>query len=184
MAEQKVYFGSLGPMLYDDTDLIDDVDGDFAGESYHGITTSGQMIVGGAPAGDYELLRKIDLLNLMYPIGHIWISATVTNPGTIVGGTWVAVTGYFLVGYKNGDADFGVAGVTGGGKTHTHDVDPAAVNSGGPDATVTVDRNADGLTLAVAKNDHVHSVNVGNTTSGVNSALPPFKVYYIFERTA
>lgn len=58
MARQKIYMGSIGPLLYDDTDPIDDQDGDFAGESRHAITTSGQMIVETAPTQANEIARK------------------------------------------------------------------------------------------------------------------------------
>ena len=51
-------------------------------------------------------------LNLIYPVGSVYISYTSTSPSTRFGGTWVAITGKFP--YFN-------AGVgTGGSNTHTH----------------------------------------------------------------
>ena len=58
MAEQKIYIGSHGPFLYDDTDPIDDPDGDFAGESMSGMALSGQMIVETAPSQANHIARK------------------------------------------------------------------------------------------------------------------------------
>lgn len=61
MAEKKIYFGSVGPFLYDDTDTIDDVDGDFAGETYEAVVTSGQLYVETAPSKDEHVVRRIDV---------------------------------------------------------------------------------------------------------------------------
>ena len=43
MAEKKVYIGSMGPFLFDDTDPIDDQDGDFTGENHQGMITDAEV---------------------------------------------------------------------------------------------------------------------------------------------
>ena len=43
MTERKIYIGSVGPFLYDDADPIDDQDGDFSGENYHGLLSDGNV---------------------------------------------------------------------------------------------------------------------------------------------
>ena len=48
MAIKKVYVGSLGPYLYDDTDPVNDPDGDFAGETQEAIKTDGNIDPGSA----------------------------------------------------------------------------------------------------------------------------------------
>ena len=58
MAEQKIYIGSHGPFLYDDTDLINDADGDFAGESMCGLALTGQVIIETAPSQANHIARK------------------------------------------------------------------------------------------------------------------------------
>ena len=45
MAVRKVWLGSVGPYQYDDADLINDVDGDLTGETFAGVSTTGQMHV-------------------------------------------------------------------------------------------------------------------------------------------
>ena len=35
------------------------------------------------------------LLNYVYKVGYVWISYTSTSPASIIGGTWVAITGRF-----------------------------------------------------------------------------------------
>jgi hypothetical protein len=67
MATQKVYFGSVGPFLFDDASLINDVDGDFAGEDYNALTTGGQLLVEGAPTNPNNIIRLQDLTNMLTP---------------------------------------------------------------------------------------------------------------------
>lgn len=44
MAVKKVYIGSVGPFLYDDTNLINDPDGDFVGETCKAVTSDGDVL--------------------------------------------------------------------------------------------------------------------------------------------
>ena len=67
MATQKVYFGSVGPFLYDDASLINDVDGDFAGEDRNALTTGGQLLIEGAPTNLNHIIRLQDLVNMLIP---------------------------------------------------------------------------------------------------------------------
>lgn len=60
------------------------------------------------------------LLNLVYPVGSIYLSTNSANPSTLFGGTWEAyAAGRVLVGVDANDTDFDTAGNTGGEKTHT-----------------------------------------------------------------
>ena len=63
------------------------------------------------------------LLNLIYPVGSIYMSVNNTNPGTyLTGTTWVAWgSGRVPVGVSS-DTEFNTVEKTGGAKTHTHDV--------------------------------------------------------------
>lgn len=61
MAEKKLFVGTVGPFLYDDTDLIEDIDGDFAGQSYDGFMTTGQVYVEGTPTLPNHVARQIDI---------------------------------------------------------------------------------------------------------------------------
>ena len=77
-----------------------------------GISVSGPSNGGG---GD-----KKEIINMIYPIGSIYISVNNINPGTLFGGTWVSFgTGRTLVGVNSGDNDFKTTEKTGGEKTHT-----------------------------------------------------------------
>jgi hypothetical protein len=49
MTIKKVYIGSIGPFEYDDSELIDDPDGDFAGENKQAVRSNG-VVQGSAGA--------------------------------------------------------------------------------------------------------------------------------------
>lgn len=57
-----------------------------------------------------------DLIELVYPVGSIYMSVNAANPGTLFGGTWEALDeGRVLIGANETYA----AGSTGGEATHT-----------------------------------------------------------------
>ena len=60
MTVKKFYLGSLGPFLYDDTDDIDDPDGDFSGETQKGFITDGSIQTTYDPIADNDVLRLKD----------------------------------------------------------------------------------------------------------------------------
>lgn len=64
MAEKKIYIGSVGPLLYDDTDNIDDPDGDFSGQTQEGLVTDGGLLVDGLKLNNLELFDS-DASNIL-----------------------------------------------------------------------------------------------------------------------
>ena len=74
-------------------------------------------------SGDLDIAGNLgsSLVNLIYPIGAVYISVNSTDPGTIWSGTtWVAFgAGRTLVGIDSGDASFDSVEETGGAKTHS-----------------------------------------------------------------
>lgn len=61
------------------------------------------------------------IIDLVYPVGSIYISIKNTNPQTYMSGTtWVAWgSGRVPVGVNTGDSNFNTVEKTGGEKTHT-----------------------------------------------------------------
>jgi len=70
-----------------------------------------------------ELVSKGDLLNLIYPVGSIYISANNASPSTFLGGTWSRIQDRFLL--ASGSAYS--AGATGGSATHYHTLSDGAI---------------------------------------------------------
>ena len=58
---------------------------------------------------------KKDIVDLIYPVGSIYISMNSTNPSTLFGGTWVQIKDKFLLSA----GDTYKVGATGGEATHT-----------------------------------------------------------------
>ncbi|WP_082202814.1 MULTISPECIES: DUF859 family phage minor structural protein [Clostridia] len=59
------------------------------------------------------------LLDIIYPVGSIYMSVKNTNPGTLFGGTWAAWgAGKVPVGVNTADGNFNTVEKTGGASTH------------------------------------------------------------------
>lgn len=70
-----------------------------------------------ASVGDgNKFLVKSDLLNLLYPVGSIYMSVKDNSPAEILGGEWERLQDRFLVGAGN---SYNV-NATGGATSHTH----------------------------------------------------------------
>lgn len=73
--------------------------------------------------GDYMIqnpIAKSELLDLIYPIGSVYINVQNVSPEDFLGGVWEQIQGRFLLAMQNGRY---TAGDTGGEETHTLTVD-------------------------------------------------------------
>lgn len=64
-------------------------------------------------------LTAEEILEMVYPVGSVYISASATSPASFMGGTWEQLKDRFLVGAGSTYAN----GATGGEATHTLTVD-------------------------------------------------------------
>jgi hypothetical protein len=143
------------------------------------------------------------LLQSVYPVGSIYISALSTNPATLFGfGTWTAFSeGRTLIGVGTSDQAF-VSGASGGASTHLL----TGAESGEKGHNHTQDAHAHGFTryngatgnngsggnavitnLAGFATDNATATNQAVGTSNASSAhnnLQPYIVTYMFRRTA
>lgn len=154
-----------------------------SGDNQNIKTINGQSILGSG---------NIDIVNLIYPIGSIYMSVNSTSPASLFGGTWEQLKDRFLLGagdtYTNGS--------TGGNSTHTH-----TLNNGYAKFNVrtTGSSYADQITVEpYAPNLRCEEANqytsfdewtvmggiaLGGTTDS-SSSLPPYLVVYMWKRTA
>ena len=148
-------------------------------------------------------VNNSNLVDLIYPIGSIYLSVSSANPSVLFGGTWVQIKDAFLLSA----GDTYSADTSGGSATHYHEVgirlngyyystNWELGTSGlidlqtGPDTlgtstkpgvqdTVSVNNNAAAGSKSVAA-DRV--IKKGTTSTGDN--LPPYYVVYMWKRTA
>lgn len=123
-----------------------------------------------------------EILNIIYPIGSVYISVNTTNPSTLFGGGWTRITGRFLLAaddstYKNGS--------TGGEATHKLTIDemPSHNHSWGwayAAASVNATWNSAGVNKIASATDII-----GNTGGDkAHNNMPPYLVVYMWKRTS
>lgn len=111
----------------------------------------------------------IALVNKMFPVGSIYITAGNTNPGTFLGGTWVQIAaGRTLIGVGTLGSDTYAAGATGGVArvTLTTNEMPAH-NHGGATGITSTDHTHTGTTNWSGEHEHTYDRFTGNTSGSV-----------------
>lgn len=138
---------------------------------------------------------KSAIVDLIYPVGAIYISVVSTSPATLFGGTWAAFgAGKTLVGLDASDAAFDTVEETGGAKTHTHTLTSASAQIASTSDGIRSNRITQSFTpnrifSASSPTDTVFSTSTsvstalaGSTDAG--SSLQPYIVTYMWKRTA
>lgn len=139
-------------------------------------------------ADDMEFWYKDrELLNLIYPVGSIFMSTIKTNPSTYLGGTWeLWGKGRVPVGVDEAQTEFASAEKTGGEKTHT-----LSVNEMPAHRHYLNNPNADGstvnYTIAYAPSSKGLAGTLQTASAGGSAAhnnLQPYITCYMWKRTA
>ena len=168
-------------------------------------------VTGEVSAGTLKVGGK-SLLDLVYPVGAVYMSLSSTSPATLFGGTWTAISGRFLLA---ANATYAAAS-TGGAASHTLTTAQLPAHShrvsGSTDATsvghdhgIPNIRNGQSgeygayaetwgygsgsrdLTTDYVDITHIHYVDVTSQTTGSGksfSLLPPYMAVYMWRRTA
>lgn len=119
---------------------------------------------------------KTALLNLVYPVGSVYISVNSTSPATLFGGTWVEIQDRFLLGRSSGHT----AGSTGGESevaltatnmpSHTHTTGSAGGHT--PEGTIASASHSHGtITSGSESRGHTHGRGDMNITGSLR--VPP-----------
>lgn len=143
------------------------------------ITTTGALYADGV---------RVPTLDLIYPVGSIYMSVNSTNPANLFGGTWERIQDRFLLA---AGSTYG-AGNTGGSATHSHTLSDAAIalinhhdgkfwfaEKEGVSYVATGSGSASGAVVNV--NQTAAIPLRGGTDSG--STLPPYLAVYMWKRT-
>jgi microcystin-dependent protein len=148
------------------------------------LVASGNVTVG----GDLDISGNLgsSLVNLVYPIGAVYISVNSADPGTIwAGTTWVAFgEGRTLVGQGQGSGltNRPTVEATGGAETHTltENEMPSHTHS-------YTNSNSSSRNTGQPGSDHVGVVGASTGSTGGDQAhnnMQPFIVTYMWKRTA
>ena len=105
----------------------------------------------------------IALVNKMFPVGAIYITAGNTNPGTFLGGTWTQIAqGRALIGVGTLGSDTYAAGDTGGSSRVTLSISEIpSHNHGGATGGQSTNHTHDGTTAAAGTHTHTTPLSDG-----------------------
>ena len=139
----------------------------------------------GRPANWIDVFAKPQ-----FPVGYIIMTASSTNPGTYLGGTWERWgEGRTIVGVDTSDTDFSTAEKTGGEKTHklTQDEMPAHSHSltgalDNPNAPEAANLRGTGYSTTVQQLAQGKATSTGGDQAHNN--MPPYITCFIWKRTA
>ena len=113
----------------------------------------------------------IALVNKMFPVGSVYITATNTNPGTFLGGTWTQIgQGRTLIGVGTLGDDTYAAGNTGGAARVTLGINELpSHNHGGTTGNESANHTHSGTTASAGA--HTHTINEGSAVPTTGGAL-------------
>lgn len=125
--------------------------------------TNGQMLVSSGSTPTWKNVSDT-ILDLVYPVGSIYISTANVNPSTFIGGSWEAFgTGRTLVGVDPDDDSFSTSELTGGEKYHTLTLSEI------PSHSHTVNSHTHAISITSGNNSVGHTHSVSGTSGTVSS---------------
>lgn len=159
---------------------------------------------GSIPIVNNNETKKINIVDLIYPVGAIYMSVSSTSPATFFGGTWVQIKDTFLLSA----GDTYTAGNTGGESTHTLTANELPQITGSfstsdnmlvntlPSNTIATatgvftrgvrsQTQVSGPTSSSATGQGVqNSINMSFGANQAHNNMPPYLVVYVWKRTA
>ena len=135
----------------------------------------------------------LDTLNMVYPVGSIYMSVNSTSPASLFGGTWERIKDRFLLA----SGDTYSAGSTGGEANHTLTVNemPSHAHnfdnyiSGYPPYSLGRDGKDNYKMPLINTLNPDDTTGAGQYTNAAGSSkphnnMPPYLVIYVWKRTA
>lgn len=124
------------------------------------------------------------LIDLVYPVGAVYISMNQTSPQTLFGGTWTQIQGRFLIGAGTAYP----AGSTGGEATHTLTASEIPDHSHSFKYTGQAEAiGVNAIRLYQAESNQYNAYSGGQSSNCGGQAhnnLPPYMAVYMWTRTA
>lgn len=127
-------------------------------------------------------------VDLIYPIGSIYMTTSTVSPAVLFGGTWERIKGRCIVGVDENDTDFGTASKTGGEKTHKLTITEMPKHN----HPIVVDKPGSNIGTSlyganmVQQNSKWGDGNMVRSTGGdgAHNNLQPYYTAFIWRRTA
>ena len=141
---------------------------------------------GNAPtinAGTFGGMTVSQFVEMIYPVGSIYISANATSPETLFGGTWERITDRFLLAAGSTYA----AGSTGGNASVNltkNNIPPLSLyysGSGTPNRPCIAKEY---IYTSNKQDGYIDAVNTQNTSPSPVNIMPPYLAVYMWQRTA
>lgn len=123
------------------------------------------------------------ILDMLHPVGSIYMSVNSTNPKNLFGGTWVSWgTGRVPVGVDTSQTEFATVEKTGGEKTHTLTKNEMPSHN----HSITVGYTGSGSPHLNYSNNSGDGELTTNNTGGAqaHNNLQPYITCYMWKRTA
>ena len=140
-----------------------------------------------------------NILNMVYPVGSIYMSVNSTSPATLFGGTWQQIQDTFLLSAGSTYT----AGATGGEATHqlvanelpkisgsftsrkwsTGGAGTSLQNFSGVFSDTTMSGSANPNAAGTGTSDY-QKVNINFGNDQAHNNMPPYLVVYMWKRTA
>lgn len=131
-------------------------------------------------------MKGTPILNLIYPIGSIYMSVSNVNPSSLFGGVWIQLKDTFLLGA----GDFYTAGTTGGEAKHKLTINEIpshnhGTNSGTGNFISDSSKETPGTQMNFASGSyHRYAMNKTGSIGGgaEHNNMPPYIVVYMWQR--
>lgn len=127
-----------------------------------------------------------DLVDVVYPVGSIYMSVNSTSPATLFGGTWVQIKDTFLLACGDTySSDGNVATAQHGSATHTLTINEIPSHNHKTGSRQTYGSgNAWGL-VNYGSSGSAQDKNTSSTGGGqAHNNMPPYMAVYVWKRTA
>lgn len=156
------------------------------------IDSDGNLTVNSINA-QHGMMSQQTIINLIYPVGSIYMSINSTSPAILFGGTWERINGRFLLGCgDNGDGYDYAPNSVGGSPSHKHTIGIGSTNDGYLTFNMSLLTNGEvaenenwGGRLTPASGIGIQNYDIKKSytsTAGYNESLPPYLALYIWKR--
>lgn len=122
-------------------------------------------------------LDEINMLDIVYPVGSVYISYEPTSPAELFGGTWTAITGVFP--YFNAGTE------TGGSNTHTLTTAQMPAHTHSLPTVLGYQSGANNKNGGSSGGNWTSFTSSGSAGSGQShNNMPAYQTFYAWRRTA